>query len=500
MSSLEDLLLESGAMTEAQVAIARDEQRIHGGSLDLNILALGFLTERAMQQLLAQRWDQVGKVDYTQDPTEGAIALLTARQAEEIGAVPQSKLGSQLYVLVHDPAAVDRLGELPELDELDIVPVGVNEVRLKMLLHRCYGIQPDPRVLEIMDRLASHSEAAAARRKAAADSLIGDPMAGLDEPWLAGAVVVDAPGDDLQEALPVGTSPLGEYGELREEDIPILEDELLIEVVDDDEGEDAAVDTTGRALEERKDALAAQDFQATLDALVGMDGLPEVFLRFGVPHFQSVALFKVQGGMLMGWRGAGLGIVPEMIRGIVVPTRSDTFLAKAIERSVHSSKGANNVVEERILEQLGCGEDASLVAASVKVGDRPVLVVAGASVGSEPDQEVLAELTHLCHLASQTVVRLIMERKKARAASAPEPEQEPEQEPQQEPEQEPQQEPEPEPEPQQKPEPEQEPEQEPEPEPQQEPESEPKPRTRSRAAPKSTRATRAKQSGRKGST
>ena len=97
MSSLEELLLESGAMTEAQVSIVRDEQRINGGSFDLCLLALGFLTENALQQLIAQLWGQEGKVDFEQAPAQGALKLLSAEKAADIGAVPQSLLGQQLY-------------------------------------------------------------------------------------------------------------------------------------------------------------------------------------------------------------------------------------------------------------------------------------------------------------------------------------------------------------------------------------------------------------------
>jgi len=454
MSSLEELLLESGAMTKAQVAIVRDDQRIHGGSLDLSILALGFLTENALQQLLAQLWNQEGKVDFEQAPTTGAVELLTAEQAADIGAVPQSLLGEQLYVLVHNTGAVDRLGELEELAQYDIIPVGVNEVRLKYLLDRCYKIPRTTRMTQIMDRLMSQADAAKARRHAHTDPLIGDPMAGLDEPWLAGAIIVESPVEDLAATIPDGLSPAKT---LDEDDIPILEDELLIEIVEDDEEPDEGDAEPERTLEEAQEPLSPEQFQNTLDAVQTMDALPEVFFRFGVGTFKSVALFKVQGGMVKGWRGAGLGMVPETIRAIEVPVQSDTFLAKGIQESVYSAQGGSNAVEDQITEQLGCAKDAFLVSATVKVGERPVLVVCAISEQQTPDTAVLDQLSHLCHLSSQTVVRLIMERKKTKQsappgttpapAPAPEPPKAPEPAPAPAPEPAPEPEPEPEPEP-----------------------------------------------------
>ncbi len=442
MSSLEELLLESGAMTEAQVAIVRDDQRIHGGSLDLSILALGFLTENALQQLLALLWNQEGKVDFEQAPTARAVELLTAEKAADIGAVPQSLLGEQLYVLVHDTGAVDQLGELEELAQYDIIPVGVNEVRLNYLLDRFYKIPRTTRMTQIMDRLMSQADAAKARRHAHTDPLIGDPMAGLDEPWLAGAIIVESPVENLAATIPNGLSPAET---LDEDDIPILEDELLIEIVEDDEEPDEGDTEPERTLEEAQEPLSPEQFQNTLDAVQTMDALPEVFFRFGVGTFKSVALFKVQGGMLKGWRGAGLGMVPETIRAIEVPVQSDTFLAKGIQESVYSAQGGSNAVEEQITEQLGCAKDAFLVSATVKVGERPVLVVCAISEQKTPDTTVLDQLSHLCHLSSQTVVRLIMERKKAKQSAPPATTPAPTPEPEPKPAPEPEPEPEPEP-------------------------------------------------------
>ncbi|MFH2007829.1 MAG: hypothetical protein ABI333_14700 [bacterium] len=406
MSSLEDLLLDSGAMTKTQLAIVRDEQEKKGGSLDLNILALGYLTEHALQRIIEQLWNQVGQVDFEQAPTKGAIALLSEEQAQTVQAVPQSVLGQQLYVLVHDRQTVDRLAELDELTEYDIVPVGLNEVRLKYLLERCYNVPRSERDMEIMERLMKQAAAAKERHAAALDALIGDPMAGLEPGMLAGAIVVESPPPE----------PAATLEELDEDDIPILEDELLIEVVDEEEF-DAGEESSGeRALEEDHQVMEVDDFEETLASAESMDALPDVFFRFGVPYFKSMAIFKVQGGMLHGWRGAGLGIVPEMIRGIVVPAQSDTFLAKGIEQGVYMGRGGSNAVEEGLTEQLGSTPDAHIVTGAIAVGDRPVMVVCGLTEEGEPGSSVADELKQLCQLASQTVVRLIMERKKAKQA------------------------------------------------------------------------------------
>ena len=60
--ALETVILESGAMTPAQLAAVRAVQHSYGGTLDLNILEQGFLTEYVMQRLLARRWDIAGAV------------------------------------------------------------------------------------------------------------------------------------------------------------------------------------------------------------------------------------------------------------------------------------------------------------------------------------------------------------------------------------------------------------------------------------------------------
>ena len=237
-------------------------------------------------------------------------------------------------------------------------------------------------------------------------------MSGLDPEWMAGAVVVEKG----SQATGIGVDE-----DLVEEVIPILEDELLMEVTDEDELAAADEEEGTRSLEDDLTPLGPEEFQSALESVESMDALPDVFFRFGVNHFRSVALFKVQGGMVMGWRGAGLGIVSELIRGIVVPVQSDTFLARAVESGLYAGQAGANAVEERIAEQLGCAEGEVWVAAgAVKVGDRPVLVALGVTEDEKPEKELIAQLQQLTDMASQTVVRLIMARKK-QAESKPKP-------------------------------------------------------------------------------
>jgi hypothetical protein len=275
-------------------------------------------------------------------------------------------------------------------------------------------------------------------------------MAGLEPDYLAGAEVIRPPEDGkaagagraaASTLAATDTTPAGALaGASLDEDldadmIPLLEDELLIEVEEEEEEEGVEAESGDQTLEEAHQSLAAEDFSTALDEVHSMEALPDIFFRFGVPYFKSVALFKVQGGMVMGWRGAGLGILSELIRGIVVPVQSDTFLARGIEEGPYAGPAGSNPVEERIAEQLGAGSKAQVVTAAVKLGERPVLVVCGLTDTEEdasatpPDPEVVTQLGQLCDQASQTVLRLIMERKQSKQPQQPptsEPEAEPE--------------------------------------------------------------------------
>lgn len=405
MSSLEELLIKSGAMTEAQLELVRAERDKQGVSLDAAILAQGYLTEEAFQRILGQSFASVPDADFALEPTDKALALLDREHSVSLGVVPQRVLGHDLHVLLRDPAALSAVAELPSVQAFNVVAVGVNDVRLRYLQDRFYGVAREPRYVEIMDRLLARAAEKQAMRESSLDGLIGDPLAGLEPEWMAGAIPMPA------EAAP---PPAANEADA----IPLLDEELLMEVTDEESQWDE--DTHEMPLSELHEQLTTENFRSALDAAASMDDLPGVFFRFGVPHFRSVALFKVQSQMVMGWRGAGLGIASELIRGIVVPVQSDTFLARAIENDVFVGIPNGNAVEVQVAEQLGAEEDTHVVTAAVKVAGRPVLVVCGLTEGEDAPPEVVSDFAQLCSQTSDTLKRIIMARKSAKAAEASE--------------------------------------------------------------------------------
>lgn len=413
MPTLEAIILQSGAMTEAQIAAVREEQRLRGGGLDVNILALGYLTEPALQRLLSQLWPHPAEARYNRPPSDEAIALLARQQAAKLRVVPQSLTGHQLTVLVGDTGACEALRELNELADHDLICIATNEVRLCHYLELAYQVECSARYRQIMERLLKHERSAAQRTSSPRDSLIGDPMAGLEPDYLSGAILLKGPS---------APAPVPAEEVLDPDVIPLLDEELLIEMDEPEEETVGAVseEEGTQSLEDGHEELVAQDFQSTLGELSSMEGIPDVFFRFGVPHFKSVAIFKVQSQMILGWKGAGLGMVSGLIRGIVVPMQSDTFLARGIQEGPYVGPAATNPVEERIAEQLGADRTDHVAAAAVTVGERPVLVICGLSNGPPPPSAaVTRELGQLCELASKTVLRLIMERKRAKSTATP---------------------------------------------------------------------------------
>ena len=386
-------LLESGVMNEAQILLAEADQAAHGGGLDTAILALGYLTEAALQRLISRVWGQSGSDAYLGDPSPEAMALLTAEEASQHRSVPLRIEGKTVHVLAREPAALEALRRLPGLAGRTLTGVPVNEVRLHHLLERGYALPRNPREIEIMDRLMM--QAVATRRPALGelDSLLGDPLAGLDPGYLAGAVVI----------RPEAAEPL------EADVIPLLEDEFLTEITEEEPA--TVVDGEVEPAAERA-PLGRDGFEMALSGLASMDALPEIFFRFSQRHFRTFAIFKVQSGMLMGWRGVGAQLVPAVLRGVVVPTGSDTFLARAIQHGTYSGQAGANAVERGIAAHLGGSETAHVTSCALKVGDRPVLVVCGLSEEKVPDVAVL-DLEKLSGLASQAVLQMIRAKKKS---------------------------------------------------------------------------------------
>ena len=154
MEKLGEVLLAIGALSAGALNRALMMQRSTGGRLGTILLEQGLVTEETLARALAKvtgrntvRWERV------KEASRETIALLPARVATRLFAVPFELEGRLLRVAMRDP------GDLAAEDEIALVtgkrvePWSITEVRLMEALERFYGERRSARYRILAERL-----------------------------------------------------------------------------------------------------------------------------------------------------------------------------------------------------------------------------------------------------------------------------------------------------------------------------------------------------------
>ena len=139
---MDTLLLDAGAVTEAQVASARDEVERTGERLDQALVRMGHVTARAVLETLASQL-AMEIVDLTEiDPPEAVTDLVPPRLVFRLQCVPIADDGDRLQVATSDPLLAE-FDELRLLTSREIDLVLADDDDLRALIRRRYGVAGD---------------------------------------------------------------------------------------------------------------------------------------------------------------------------------------------------------------------------------------------------------------------------------------------------------------------------------------------------------------------
>jgi len=154
LEKLGEVLLAIGAISAGALNRALMMQRSTGGRLGTILLEQGMVTEETLARALSKvtgrnavRWDRL------KEASQETIALIPARVATRLFAVPFETEGRLLRVAMRDP------GDLAAEDEIALVtgkrvePWSIAEVRLMEALERFYGERRSARYRVLAERL-----------------------------------------------------------------------------------------------------------------------------------------------------------------------------------------------------------------------------------------------------------------------------------------------------------------------------------------------------------
>jgi len=407
MDKLAEQMLDGGVLTKAQLETVLQQQRVFGGSLALNLLIEGAVSERVVQVFLEQVIGNPGKQPYNSEPDPDVLALLDRDRAARLKCIPLKVEDNVLHVLTIDPSNKEALLEIDKRTGYEVVPSLVNELRFLWLLDRWYGIVCPPRAEEAAKNLSKNENELmkSILDSDDEDSLIYDPMAGA----FAGMEGLESLVDSNDGA------GQGETMEVEEEIFHLLEEELSSLVMSTKKEEHATLQKEEKRSDlpvgEGLEPLEMKDVPKALEEALSLDDVFEVFERYGGPYFKSLTAFRVQGGVIMGWKSVGTETDPEVIRELVVPVSEEVFLTEAMGEEPHLSVERNSPSDKKLAAQMGCDEKDTILCFRIIVLTRPVVALCANLQENIPLPKVVGEFADLCEKASSAVVRIIMKKK-----------------------------------------------------------------------------------------
>jgi hypothetical protein len=154
LEKLGEVLLAIGAISAGALNRALMMQRSTGGRLGTILLEQGIVTEETLARALAKvtgrnavRWDRV------KEASKETIALLPARVATRLFAVPFESEGRLLRVAMRDPGDLAAEDEIAQVTGRRVEPWSITEVRLMEALERFYGERRSARYRVLAERL-----------------------------------------------------------------------------------------------------------------------------------------------------------------------------------------------------------------------------------------------------------------------------------------------------------------------------------------------------------
>lgn len=135
---LGDLLIEAGLLSDQQLKIVLNEQRKWGGRLGRTVLEMGFVTESAMAQVLAQQL-QLPAIDLDTTPVNTAAPTwLRLDLCERYGVFPVEQTGRNITVATSDPTNFEHLQAIGFATNCKVQPVVATASAIERAIRRYY--------------------------------------------------------------------------------------------------------------------------------------------------------------------------------------------------------------------------------------------------------------------------------------------------------------------------------------------------------------------------
>jgi type IV pilus assembly protein PilB len=135
-----ELAVSTGAITPAQLALAQQERNERGGRIGEALVALGFLGESQIADLVARQYGlpSVNDLDALEVPAE-VLALVPRDHCEKHAVLPLARRGAALHLAMADPTNVFAVDPIQFRTGLRVKPVVASEGAIARAIARLHG-------------------------------------------------------------------------------------------------------------------------------------------------------------------------------------------------------------------------------------------------------------------------------------------------------------------------------------------------------------------------
>ncbi len=145
-------LIKARLITEEQLKLALERQKVFSGRIDTNIVEAGFLDDDKLTRFLGQ---------FLKLPTvtanlinfipEDIIDTMKREVVEKYCILPFRKEGARLHLAMLNPKNLKDIEDLRFMTGFDIIPYAITELRLRNALEKYYGVKKALRHISVED-------------------------------------------------------------------------------------------------------------------------------------------------------------------------------------------------------------------------------------------------------------------------------------------------------------------------------------------------------------
>jgi len=327
---LGEILKDEGLVTAAGVEQALEHQVVHGGRLGTNLVELGLLSEKDLARILGHQ-HRVSFASGEMRPDAKALALLPPEFADEKDVLPMRVDSTRLSLAVIDPRDLQLQDAVAFRTGKRVVPVVIPEFRMHQLLRRhCNAF----RTLRAIDVTAVRPRKAEKAAEAMTDLIGEDEFQSLYAQALAGGsgsggnVIALAEGE-VDVSQPILLTPIPGRS------TPVPRPALTPAPTPAPTRPLPRVELPAAGAPPPMKPLSFAEAQAELSRGADREHIAQAVLRYAVSKWKRALLLSVNGPLVTGWHGMGVGVRERDVQRMGVALNAPSTFKLVCETRAH---------------------------------------------------------------------------------------------------------------------------------------------------------------------